>query len=619
MSATRVHTYLTMTSGTRAGATYPLDADQPNTIGRGDECRVVVPDPLCSRVHALLEREGEVWRLRDADSRNGTFLDERKVDEAVITHGAVFRIGSSKFAFHQSAQPPTVASSIEQDADDPMLQTIVMNTPVDLPPLAPDIIPDLEQSQELLLLYQLAIKLLGCEDPDQVVSIALDLLSERTGAALVGFLSLDDEGQLRPRQVVPAEMEQQVALSQSLTDLVIRQRHAIWVANQQTKAEGGNSATLKHYADAVCMPLVKDHNTFGAIHLYQQRSRFRQSDFDFAISVANIVSVALVRAREHVHLQSDYQQLVAKSPGHDELVGQSAPMEKLKARINRVAKAAGCVLIRGESGSGKELVARAVHRAGPRADRPMLSVNCAAIPDDLMESQLFGHRVGAFTGADRDHKGYFQQADMGTLFLDEVGELTLEGQAKLLRILEGHPFLPVGATDEVRVDVRVIAATNQNLETYVREKHFREDLYYRLSVFELQVPPLRDRGEDIGRLIDFFLDSFRQQHGRPKLKFSDKAKERLIGYHWPGNVRQLRNVIDSAVVMAEGPAIQPSELGLHDVGSGELESLKLDHWERKLIREALKRSGNNVPDAAKLLGIGRATLYRKIEQYGIDR
>ena len=170
-------------------------------------------------------------------------------------------------------------------------------------------------------------------------------------------------------------------------------------------------------------------------------------------------------------------------------------MHDLKAKITRVAKAPGCVLVRGESGSGKELVARAIHRASPRADRPMVSVNCAAIPADIMESQLFGHKAGSFTGADRDHIGYFQQADLGTLFLDEVGELTLEGQAKLLRILEGHPFLPVGATKEVKVDVRLIAATNQDLQKYVREKRFREDLFYRLSVFELYLPPLRDRGD----------------------------------------------------------------------------------------------------------------------------
>ena len=249
----------------------------------------------------------------------------------------------------------------------------------------------------------------------------------------------------------------------------------------------------------------------------------------------------------------------------------------------------------------------------------MLSVNCAAIPADLIDSQLFGHKAGSFTSADRDHIGYFQQADSGTLFLDEVGEMTLEGQAKLLRILEGHPFLPVGGTTLVNADVRVIAATNQDLQAYVRQRKFREDLYYRLSVFELHVPPLRDRGDDIGRLIDFFLDHFRRKHGRIGLELSDAARQRLLAYQWPGNVRQLRNVMDSAVVLADGKRIETSDLGLRDSGSGELESLRIDYWERRLITEALKRTDRNVPEAAKLLGMGRATLYRKLDEYEIER
>jgi Nif-specific regulatory protein len=249
----------------------------------------------------------------------------------------------------------------------------------------------------------------------------------------------------------------------------------------------------------------------------------------------------------------------------------------------------------------------------------MVAVNCAAIPADLIESQLFGHKAGSFTGADRDHTGYFQQADLGTLFLDEVGELTLEGQAKLLRILEGHPFLPVGATEEVSVDVRVIAATNQNLQKYVREKRFREDLYYRISVFELHVPALRDRGDDIGILVDYFLDHFRRLHGRPNLGITEAARAKLIAYHWPGNVRQLRNVVDSAVVLADEDAIRPHDLALRDSGSSDLETLRIDEWEKRLITEALTRTGDNVPEAARLLGIGRATLYRKIEQYRIER
>ncbi|HRF02288.1 MAG TPA: sigma-54 dependent transcriptional regulator, partial [Pirellulaceae bacterium] len=367
------------------------------------------------------------------------------------------------------------------------------------------------------------------------------------------------------------------------------------------------------------VPLIDDDDVKGAIAISREKGRFTRGQVHWTGSLANVLVRSLMRARRQATLERQHQRLKESAGDTDELIGESPSMLDLKSRIRRVARAAGCVLIRGESGSGKELVARAVHRSSLRNDRPMLSVNCAAIPTDLMESQLFGHKKGAFTSADADHIGFFQQADAGTLFLDEVGELTLEGQAKLLRILEGHPFLPVGGIHEVRVDVRVLAATNRDLREYVSEKKFREDLYYRLSVFELVVPPLRERGKDIEQLLRHFLDHFKRTHGRPELELSDEARQQLLGYQWPGNVRQMRNVIDSAVVMAEGSRIQPEDLALRGTNPAGLESLRIDVWEQRLIVEGLQRTAGNVPEAAKLLGISRATLYRKIEEYGIRR
>lgn len=620
-----LYAFLTVLTGPRAGTNFPLDARRKTLIGRGTDCHISLPDPLCSRVHATLSFSLDGWVLSDAGSRNGTLVNGQKIDEATVVDGNVIRVGSNEFEFHESEEPPTAKG------DEPHLtQTIVQDLPIAVQESHEDALaglPSVEQVKELMLLYQLCIKLLGCGDPNRVVEIVLDLLKKRTGASVVGFLSVNDDGGLQPKLVIPRDAANRVTLNQSLTELVSRQGHAVWVANQSSQAD---AAELGHFADAVCAPLVRrrpaepgagdaERTTLGAIHVYLEDGRFRQSDFDFIISVANIVAIALVRARALTALQNDYQRLVEQSPGHDELVGNCPAMRDLKTKINRVARAPGCVLVRGESGSGKELVARAIHRASPRADRPLVAVNCAAIPADLIESQLFGHKAGAFTGADRDHKGFFQQADLGTLFLDEVGELTLEGQAKLLRILESHPFLPVGATEEVSVDVRVIAATNQNLQKYVRDRRFREDLYYRLSVFELYVPPLRDRGDDIGVLVDYFFEHFRRLHGRPQLGLSDVSRAKLLSYHWPGNVRQLRNVLDSAVVLADEEAIRPHDLALRDSGSSELETLRIDEWERRLITEALARTGDNVPEAAKLLGVGRATLYRKIEQYRIER
>jgi Nif-specific regulatory protein len=602
-------------SGPQAGATFALNAQEECRIGRGTDCHVVLTDPLSSRVHAVVTHQDGEWWVRDLESRNGSYVNGQKVDEAQLIEGNTLRIGSTEFTFQLNNRATLEAAPRDVN----VTQTLVRDkavVPEDIGNFAMAALRDADHAQDFLTLYQLSIRLLGCDDPDEVIAVSLDLLRARAKAAIAGFLWVSDDGRLRPKLVIPESAADRVTLSRSLTEMVCQQGRAVWVAETTAVNE---TESLSHFADAICVPLRHEGATVGAIHLYLERGRFRADDLEFSISLANIMSTALVRARKQAQLEADHRRLADKSASFDELIGESAPMRQLKEKLARVARTTGCVLIRGESGSGKELVARAVHRLSPRVDRPLLSVNCAAIPSELMESQLFGHVKGAFTSADSDHKGWFQQADSGTLFLDEVGEMTLEGQAKLLRILEGHRFLQVGGSKEISVDVRVIAATNRDLREFVREKKFREDLYYRLSVFELYIPPLRERGDDLNLLIDFFLEHFRRQHGRPGLPLSKDARKKLLAYHWPGNVRQLRNVLDSAVVLADGDLIQPDDLGLRDAGSDQWESLRLDFWEQRLISEALKRTGNQVPAAAELLGISRATLYRKIDDYKIER
>lgn len=612
---TKTYAYLTMTGGPWVGAQFALDPQQETRVGRGPDCQILLNDPRCSRVHAVLQLRDDAWWIRDAGSTNGTFVNGQKVDEAQLAAGCVLRIGPAEFEFHGREWAPADARRQDERATQTIVRQLNLSSN-DTNALAVAALRDAPHAHDFLRLYELTLELLGIVDPDEVLRLALGCLHRRVQASLVGFLWIDDGGRLRPKLVLPGDAANPLKLSEALTEMVCRQGRALWIDTQTTARKGDS---LSHYADALCVPLLHEQATVGAIHVYLRHGRFDQAEFDFAISVANILAIALVRARKQASLAADHLRLVAKTAASDEMIGESRPIKELKSRITRVAAAGGCVLVRGESGSGKELVARALHRGSPRADRPLLAVNCAALPRDLMESQLFGHKKGAFTGADADHVGWFQQADSGTLFLDEVGEMTLEGQAKLLRILEGHPFQPVGSSKEISVDVRVIAATNRDLADVVRDGRFRQDLYYRLSVFELQVPSLRERGDDIELLVDHFLDHFRRQHARPGLALAPAALDRLLHYNWPGNVRQLRNVIDSAVVLAEGDEIQPYDLGLRDVGSTELDSLDIGHWERKLITEALARTDNNMPEAAKLLGVSRATLYRKVDEYGIPR
>ena len=611
-----------MNAGSNTGARFELDDNTENLLGRDWQCHIALSDPQSSRIHAAISRNGDEWWIVDRGSSNGTFVNGQSIENARIVQGSEIRIGGSQFLFLE--QQPEILDAGEKTADGvPISTTIVFDKSHNTADFGQYTLRFLKGSnlgQDVFFLFQLSVKLLGVQDPEQVIRISLERLMERTGADVVGLLWLNDDSELKPKVVMPEDQADLLQLKKDLTKRVVHEKHAIRVEYDSSK-EG------QSFADAICVPLIAnsgdpdetDQQVTGAIHLYRNGKRFDDSHVELASALANILTRALRHANRHAALAAEHSSLAAKTCESDDLLGESPAMLELKSRIGRVSKASGCVLVRGESGSGKELVARAIHKSGPRAERPMLSVNCAAIPRELMESQLFGHRKGAFTSADRDHNGWFQQADMGTLFLDEIGELTLEGQAKLLRILEGHSFMPVGSSETISVDVRVICATNRDLQEFVAEKRFREDLYYRLSVYELLLPPLRDRGTDIQLLIDRFFVHFRQQHAKADLRLSDGARKALLSYSWPGNVRQLRNVIDSAVVMAEDNEIKVSDLGIRASASGELESLRIDHWERKLIVQALERTAKNVPEAASLLGVSRATLYRKIDEYKIER
>ena len=306
------------------------------------------------------------------------------------------------------------------------------------------------------------------------------------------------------------------------------------------------------------------------------------------------------------------------------LVGQSPAMERLREQIRRVAPSAGRVLVTGENGAGKELVAAAIHMLSKRANGPFVRLNCAAIPKDLLESELFGYEKGAFTGALQAKKGRLELADGGTLFMDEIGDLALEAQAKLLRALETGEIERVGGTRTAKVDVRLIAATNKDLAAGVRSGEFREDLYFRLNVLPLAVPPLRERRGDIARLCAHFLERFAAAEGRPAPALAADAAELLEDYHWPGNVRELRNLMERAVVLVDGASITANDLDAwlesapdtdEDSGlKGRIARSEIDS-----IRRALDTADWNVTQAAAGLGIDRTNLHRKMRKYGIAR
>jgi DNA-binding NtrC family response regulator len=306
------------------------------------------------------------------------------------------------------------------------------------------------------------------------------------------------------------------------------------------------------------------------------------------------------------------------------MIGTSAALDRIYGTISQVAPSRASVLITGESGTGKELIANAIHYASDRADGPLVKVNCSSLVETLLESELFGHVKGAFTGAISDKKGRFEAADGGTLFLDEIGDISPNVQVKLLRVLQEHTFERVGSTEPITVDVRVISATNQNLKAKVDAGKFREDLYYRLHVVALNVPPLRERREDIPLLADHFLRKYAAENNKNIKGITREALSYLERYDWPGNIRHLENVIESAVVLAKGdmivPELLPSEIH-HASEQGDSITLRvgiaMSEAEKELIRATLQATGGNKTKAAKTLKIGARTLYRKIEEYGL--
>ncbi len=341
------------------------------------------------------------------------------------------------------------------------------------------------------------------------------------------------------------------------------------------------------------------------------------------------VEVTIEKGLENRELREEVKQLRSFLEGdyqHSPLIGESQAMEEVKQRIEKVVDTDTAVLIQGESGTGKEVVANTIHYNSSRSDQPFVAVNCAAIPSDLLESELFGHKKGAFTGAEEDKKGKIELADGGTLFLDEIGAMPLPMQAKMLRVLQDQQVMPVGGEEARQLDFRLISATSSEIEKMVEEERFRRDLYYRINVFEIKLPPLRKRKKDIPVFCNYFLQEISKKVEKEVNDISPEAMEILTSHDWPGNVRELRNALESAAVVAEEEVLQPGDFdllkGSRERAAGEQsileEGLSLQEAEEKLVEATLKRYDGNITRAAKELGITRKTLRKKRDDYGIE-
>jgi Nif-specific regulatory protein len=378
----------------------------------------------------------------------------------------------------------------------------------------------------------------------------------------------------------------------------------------------------------LCVPIIYNERVVGVMSADKVTQKVENLDreLNMLASVAELIAKAVhIRALEEEIRR--LREIIGRSRAPvEEIIGHSSPMQEIFGLISQVADTQTTILIHGETGTGKELVARAIHQQSSRRKGPFIEVNCAAMPDTLIESELFGHEKGAFTGATHPRKGRFEEANGGTIFLDEVGELSAAAQAKLLRVLQEKQFQPLGSSRTVTVDVRIIAATNRNLEEDVSSGRFRTDLFYRLNVFPLYLPPLRERGSDIILLADHFVLKYSKQLGKQVDKISPAVLDILLAHHWPGNVRELENSIERAVLLATGdtvelinlpPSLYPKAREIERRDTGKLNTI-IESQERALIIDALKESNGNQSQAARLLGSTKRIIQYKIKKLGID-
>jgi Nif-specific regulatory protein len=376
-----------------------------------------------------------------------------------------------------------------------------------------------------------------------------------------------------------------------------------------------------------CVPMKLGREIIGVVEIIDKEdgSTLQEEDMKILTVFADLASMAISNARKIDEVRRENRDLRDQLEQSHPIIGESKVLQKVISDAFKVAKSKTSTLITGESGTGKELLAWLIHRAGPRRHRPMIVLNCAAFPETLLEAEFFGHEKGAFTGATARKTGKFELAEGGTLFLDEIGEMSPGMQAKLLRVMQEGLFYRVGGNEPISVDIRVISATNRDIGREVNEGRFREDLFYRMNVVHIHVPPLRERKEDILPLANHFLSLFRQERGLPKLNISDKAVERMLEYDWPGNVRELRNAVERAVVMGNGEEILPGDLPMFgqkiahpamEVGLTLKEAV--DRFKKEFIALNLKHTGGNRSRAAEIMDIQRTYLSRLITKYTIS-
>jgi transcriptional regulator with GAF, ATPase, and Fis domain len=634
--------YLVVRRDDGFGEVFPLTAGQRYTLGRAATNRVVLKDELCSREHAEVFQSDGRWYARDLGSLNGTRVNGDTLDgERELAPKDEIHLGRTHLVFvedmGQLPDLPDEPTGAEGVAIKKRLGQTRFLTPIPADGKSDTIsaAPDRHNlSRQLALLYRLALDMGAATSYAELVRVVLDGLLEAVPADVGAILSVKEgrELEVTAHRHRDPSVKTYHKVSQFVSSEVLASREAILAENvaRDRFLRERESITELGATSLICAPVTFGHEALGLIHLYctDPLKSLDAEDLEFAMAVAKQLGAVIHQMQKQASLTAENRSLRDQLRLESELVGASPVIKEVESQIARVAATNATVLIRGESGTGKELVARAIHYSSPRRDGPFVCLNCAALPETLLESELFGHEKGAFTGATEARQGKFEAAHRGTIFLDEIGEMNGGTQAKLLRVLEGHPFERVGGHTPIRVDVRVVSATNQPLEKALHAGTFRRDLFFRLQVVEIRVPPLRDRRGDIPVLAEHFLKRYVRETGRKIRGFTPPALQKLQEYHWPGNVRELRNVIERAVALGLGPMLDATDIWLSSVELDGATSgvhpavyqpVSIEEVEKEHIRRTLEFTDWNKREAASILQIERSTLDRKIKAYDLKR
>jgi Nif-specific regulatory protein len=594
------------------------------SIGSGEGNDIRIEEEAVSGRHCMVESADGRYVIKDLESHSGTFVNGIPVKERAITSGDEVAIGNTVFLFSGEAQRQVEGSAVKvEDTAGPrtQVQQIRYEELTFLRPESLAALPAAERmARNLSVLLRISTGIGGMRDEElltwTLLGMVFDVIPAERGAIL-----LMEEGTQEIQSHTAWDRVQgpdrAVQVSQGILRRVLEGR--ISVLENAGNMEGG--AGEGKAQSILCAPLAAGERTLGVLYLDTTNpgTRFSEEDLELLSAIAGLAAMGIENARQFERLKQENDRLRAEVSLTHDMVGRSARMKEVYQFIERVAPSDATVLIQGESGTGKELAARAIHKNSPRKNAPFVALNCAAFTETLLESELFGHEKGAFTSAISQKKGFLEVAEGGTVFLDEVGELSPILQAKLLRVLQEREFMRVGGTRPIKINVRFLAATNRDLQKAVKENGFRGDLFHRLNVISIWLPALREHPEDIPSLAEHFAVRYAEKCNRVVRGISEEARACLMRYEWPGNIRELENAIERAVVVGTSEWILPEDLPemlLETESEGERPQAAANYHEavrrlkKELILSALEKSGGSITEAAKALGVHGNYLHR---------